>query len=228
MWGHLQGCVAMTAGAQPGLWDVLPCTNKIKYICKHLAEGARLTTVPPTHSPPDCADGWTPLASKYYCVKVRHWKPSSNFMLSKVQVIVRELHICTFWLMYSRRQCWEQLYLICPNEQNRSLLHVQQKNTSANTGPFHNHENCNWEWSDSFTCTCMQAYSNDGTDISAQFSALSISHIILWENSVRCLCKFSFIQVIVIQDYISVRNWIWLGSLEDAALPLQKVSLVIT
>lgn len=78
--GHLQGCVALTAGAHPGLWDVLPCTNKTKYICKHLAEGAVLTTVPPTHSPPDCAEGWSPLASKHYCVKVRHWKPSSNFI----------------------------------------------------------------------------------------------------------------------------------------------------
>uniref|UniRef100_A0A674MM68 Mannose receptor, C type 1b n=1 Tax=Takifugu rubripes TaxID=31033 RepID=A0A674MM68_TAKRU len=65
--GHLQGCVAMTAGAHTGLWDVLPCTNKTKYICKHLAEGAVLTTVQPTNFPPDCAEGWTPLPSKHYC-----------------------------------------------------------------------------------------------------------------------------------------------------------------
>uniref|UniRef100_A0A674PA83 Mannose receptor, C type 1b n=1 Tax=Takifugu rubripes TaxID=31033 RepID=A0A674PA83_TAKRU len=67
--GHLQGCVAMTAGAHTGLWDVLPCTNKTKYICKHLAEGAVLTTVQPTNFPPDCAEGWTPLPSKHYCAK---------------------------------------------------------------------------------------------------------------------------------------------------------------
>uniref|UniRef100_A0A8C5BXJ9 Mannose receptor, C type 1b n=1 Tax=Gadus morhua TaxID=8049 RepID=A0A8C5BXJ9_GADMO len=37
---HLQGCVAMNTGVYAGLWDVLPCTNKEKYVCKHLAEGA--------------------------------------------------------------------------------------------------------------------------------------------------------------------------------------------
>ncbi|KAF3858067.1 hypothetical protein F7725_011268 [Dissostichus mawsoni] len=45
--GHQQGCVAMTTGVFAGLWDVLPCTNKEKYICKHLAEGAVLTPAPP-------------------------------------------------------------------------------------------------------------------------------------------------------------------------------------
>lgn len=69
--GHRQGCVAMTTGIFAGLWDVLPCTNRTKYICKHLAEGAALTTVPPTTSPPSCVDGWRPLPSRHYCYKVR-------------------------------------------------------------------------------------------------------------------------------------------------------------
>uniref|UniRef100_UPI003AB09028 macrophage mannose receptor 1-like n=1 Tax=Centroberyx gerrardi TaxID=166262 RepID=UPI003AB09028 len=67
--GHQQGCVAMITGIFAGLWDVLPCTNKEKYICKHLAEGAVLTPVPPTLAPPRCADGWSPVGSRNFCYK---------------------------------------------------------------------------------------------------------------------------------------------------------------
>uniref|UniRef100_A0A7N9AS74 Mannose receptor, C type 1b n=1 Tax=Mastacembelus armatus TaxID=205130 RepID=A0A7N9AS74_9TELE len=67
--GHRRGCVAMNTGIFAGLWDVLPCTNKIKYICKHMAEGAILTHAPPTLIPPKCADGWTKLGSRNYCFK---------------------------------------------------------------------------------------------------------------------------------------------------------------
>lgn len=73
MQGHQQGCVAMKTGIYAGLWDVLPCTNREKYICKHLAEGAGLTPAPPTHDPPKCADGWTKLASRNYCYKVEKY-----------------------------------------------------------------------------------------------------------------------------------------------------------
>ncbi|XP_040911920.1 macrophage mannose receptor 1-like [Toxotes jaculatrix] len=68
--GHQQGCVAMTTGVFAGLWDVLPCTNKEKYICKHQAEGAVLTSAPPTVPPPKCADGWIPVLSGTYCYKL--------------------------------------------------------------------------------------------------------------------------------------------------------------
>ncbi|KAI9544497.1 hypothetical protein NQZ68_001370 [Dissostichus eleginoides] len=68
--GHQQGCVAMTTGVFAGLWDVLPCTNKEKYICKHLAEGAVLTPAPPTQAPLKCADGWTRVGSRNYCFKL--------------------------------------------------------------------------------------------------------------------------------------------------------------
>lgn len=68
--GHQQGCVAIKTGIFSGLWDVLPCTNKTKYICKHLAEGAPLTTVAPTTMPPPCALGWTQLPSRRSCFKV--------------------------------------------------------------------------------------------------------------------------------------------------------------
>uniref|UniRef100_A0A667XPX9 Mannose receptor, C type 1b n=1 Tax=Myripristis murdjan TaxID=586833 RepID=A0A667XPX9_9TELE len=72
--GHQQGCVAMTTGVFAGLWDVLPCTNKEKYICKYLAEGAVVTPVPPTLTPPRCPDGWSPVGSRSFCAKVQPQK----------------------------------------------------------------------------------------------------------------------------------------------------------
>ncbi|KAM7379548.1 hypothetical protein PAMP_005094 [Pampus punctatissimus] len=68
--GHQQGCVAMTTGVFAGLWDVLPCTNKEKYICKQLAEGVVVTPAPPTAKPTVCADGWSLLGSRNYCFKL--------------------------------------------------------------------------------------------------------------------------------------------------------------
>lgn len=61
----------MTTGVYSGLWDVLPCTNQEKYVCKHLAEGAVLTAAPPTFAPPKCADGWKPVGTRSLCAKVR-------------------------------------------------------------------------------------------------------------------------------------------------------------
>ncbi|XP_035526281.1 macrophage mannose receptor 1-like [Morone saxatilis] len=68
--GHQKGCVAMTTGIFAGLWEVLPCTNKEKYICKHLAQGAGATPAPVTVPPPRCADGWTRVISRNYCYKL--------------------------------------------------------------------------------------------------------------------------------------------------------------
>ncbi|XP_035764282.1 secretory phospholipase A2 receptor-like, partial [Neolamprologus brichardi] len=68
--GHVQGCVAMATGHSAGLWDVLPCTNKEKYICKHLAEGAALTPAPPTTATPNCTDGWIKMQSRIVCYKI--------------------------------------------------------------------------------------------------------------------------------------------------------------
>uniref|UniRef100_A0A3P9CYI8 Mannose receptor, C type 1b n=1 Tax=Maylandia zebra TaxID=106582 RepID=A0A3P9CYI8_9CICH len=68
--GHVQGCVAMATGHSAGLWDVLPCTNKEKYICKHLAEGAALTPAPPTTATPNCTDGWIKMQSRGICYKI--------------------------------------------------------------------------------------------------------------------------------------------------------------
>uniref|UniRef100_A0A3B5AZ46 Macrophage mannose receptor 1-like n=1 Tax=Stegastes partitus TaxID=144197 RepID=A0A3B5AZ46_9TELE len=68
--GHQQGCVAMRTGIFAGLWDVVPCTSKEKYICKQLAEGAVLTPAPPSVSPPNCADGWKRIGTRKQCYKL--------------------------------------------------------------------------------------------------------------------------------------------------------------
>uniref|UniRef100_A0A4W6CH01 Macrophage mannose receptor 1 n=1 Tax=Lates calcarifer TaxID=8187 RepID=A0A4W6CH01_LATCA len=65
-----QGCVAMTTGIFAGLWDVVSCSNKEKYICKKTAEGVQMTTVPPTTPALSCASGWTPAAKRNVCYKV--------------------------------------------------------------------------------------------------------------------------------------------------------------
>ncbi|XP_034742579.1 macrophage mannose receptor 1b isoform X3 [Etheostoma cragini] len=67
--GYKKGCVAMTTGILAGLWDLLPCTNQEKYICKHLAEGAVVTVAPPTQTPPQCEEGWTRVGTRNMCSK---------------------------------------------------------------------------------------------------------------------------------------------------------------
>lgn len=71
-----QGCVAMTTGVFAGLWDVVSCSNKEKYICKKPAEGVHVTTVPPTTLAPSCASGWTPVENRNVCYK--HYKNRNN------------------------------------------------------------------------------------------------------------------------------------------------------
>ncbi|KAF0027993.1 hypothetical protein F2P81_019080 [Scophthalmus maximus] len=65
-----QGCVALTTGAFAGLWDVVSCSNKEKYICKKPAEGVLRTTVPPTTPDLSCASGWTPADKRNVCYKL--------------------------------------------------------------------------------------------------------------------------------------------------------------
>lgn len=60
----------MTTGVFAGLWDVVSCSNKEKYICKKPAEGVQVTTVPPTTPALSCASGWTPAAKRNVCFKV--------------------------------------------------------------------------------------------------------------------------------------------------------------
>lgn len=61
----------MTTGSTAGLWDVLPCTNREKYICKYQAEGAALTPAPTTAPSDHCADEWTRVPTRPVCYKVK-------------------------------------------------------------------------------------------------------------------------------------------------------------
>uniref|UniRef100_A0A673W116 Macrophage mannose receptor 1 n=1 Tax=Salmo trutta TaxID=8032 RepID=A0A673W116_SALTR len=65
-----QGCVAMTTGMFAGLWDVVSCSNKEKYICKKMAEGVTSTMAPPTTPALSCPSGWSPAAKRNVCYKL--------------------------------------------------------------------------------------------------------------------------------------------------------------
>uniref|UniRef100_A0AAY4AAK8 Macrophage mannose receptor 1 n=1 Tax=Denticeps clupeoides TaxID=299321 RepID=A0AAY4AAK8_9TELE len=64
-----QGCVAMLTGTSAGLWDIVDCNNKQKYICKKLAEGVSTTAEPPTTQPLTCHTGWTAKDKSHFCFK---------------------------------------------------------------------------------------------------------------------------------------------------------------
>ncbi|TSK82164.1 Macrophage mannose receptor 1 [Bagarius yarrelli] len=68
--GGKQGCVAITTGTTAGLWDVLSCTNKEKFICKHMAEDVITTPAPIPTSAPNCSQDWYPLMNRDFCFKL--------------------------------------------------------------------------------------------------------------------------------------------------------------
>uniref|UniRef100_A0A3Q3IHG7 C-type lectin domain-containing protein n=1 Tax=Monopterus albus TaxID=43700 RepID=A0A3Q3IHG7_MONAL len=71
----------MTTGIFAGLWDVISCSNKEKYICKKLAEGAATTTAPPTTLALSCASGWTPAAQRNICYK--NWQDARTYCINQ-------------------------------------------------------------------------------------------------------------------------------------------------
>ncbi|XP_073347649.1 macrophage mannose receptor 1-like [Pagrus major] len=114
--GRQQGCVAMITGHYAGLWDVLPCSNEEKYICKHLAEGAALTPTPPLATL-ECPFGWTRMKSSNNCLKIfserssfgRTWFEARDFCrtiggdLASFHshddlTVLKESHIYNFWI----------------------------------------------------------------------------------------------------------------------------------
>ncbi|XP_066441111.1 macrophage mannose receptor 1-like isoform X2 [Eleutherodactylus coqui] len=62
-----QGCVAMRTGDKAGLWDVIECEEKAKYVCKKLAEGVMPPPIPTTTAEPTCPHNWT--SSDHACYK---------------------------------------------------------------------------------------------------------------------------------------------------------------
>ncbi|KFU84339.1 Macrophage mannose receptor 1, partial [Chaetura pelagica] len=56
--GSKPGCVAMRTGSAAGLWNVLDCETKQRYICKQWAKGATASPLPTTAPVPTCPEGW--------------------------------------------------------------------------------------------------------------------------------------------------------------------------
>ncbi|KAM3929231.1 macrophage mannose receptor 1-like [Leptodactylus fuscus] len=57
--GRRQGCVAMATGNKAGLWDVINCDEKTKYVCKKWAQGVTPPPIPPTTPEIPCPSNWT-------------------------------------------------------------------------------------------------------------------------------------------------------------------------
>ncbi|KAM4688189.1 macrophage mannose receptor 1 isoform 2-T2 [Discoglossus pictus] len=56
--GRRQGCVVMRTGSKGGLWDVINCEEKAKFVCKHLALGVTPPPMPTTTPEPKCPAEW--------------------------------------------------------------------------------------------------------------------------------------------------------------------------
>ncbi|KAG8573742.1 hypothetical protein GDO81_012526, partial [Engystomops pustulosus] len=62
-----RGCVAMRTGRKAGLWDVINCDEKAKFLCKKFAQGVTPPPPPATTPEPACLSNWTSL--DHGCVK---------------------------------------------------------------------------------------------------------------------------------------------------------------
>ncbi|NWU97743.1 MRC1 protein, partial [Upupa epops] len=67
--GSNSGCVAMRTGTAAGLWDVLDCETKQKYICKQWAKDATAPPIPTTTLVPTCSQGWVSNDYSSTCLK---------------------------------------------------------------------------------------------------------------------------------------------------------------
>ncbi|XP_074013799.1 macrophage mannose receptor 1-like [Numenius arquata] len=67
--GSKPGCVAMRTGTATGLWDVIDCETKQKYICKQWAKGATSPPTPTTAAVPTCPEGWVSNHHSSSCFK---------------------------------------------------------------------------------------------------------------------------------------------------------------
>ncbi|XP_012516351.1 PREDICTED: macrophage mannose receptor 1 [Propithecus coquereli] len=64
------GCVAMKTGIAGGLWDVLKCDEKAKFVCKHWAEGVTRPPEPTTTPEPKCPEDWGTSSKTSLCFKL--------------------------------------------------------------------------------------------------------------------------------------------------------------
>ncbi|EHH64595.1 macrophage mannose receptor 1 [Macaca nemestrina] len=68
--GRKPGCVAMRTGIAGGLWDVLKCDEKAKFVCKHWAEGVTHPPKPTTTPEPKCPEDWGASSRTSLCFKL--------------------------------------------------------------------------------------------------------------------------------------------------------------
>ncbi|NXA31875.1 MRC1 protein, partial [Eudromia elegans] len=85
--GKKPGCVAMRTSPTAGLWDVLDCETKQKFICKQWAKGATAPPIPTTALVLTCPEGWvsnTISSSCFKCfyrdnIEKKSWFESQHF-----------------------------------------------------------------------------------------------------------------------------------------------------
>jgi len=80
----------MTTGIIAGLWDVLSCSNKEKFICKQRADELVTTPAPSTHPPLTCSEDWVSVSSRDICVKVK-WTLFFILFLALRNLVFRNL-----------------------------------------------------------------------------------------------------------------------------------------
>ncbi|KFO21624.1 Macrophage mannose receptor 1 [Fukomys damarensis] len=68
--GRKAGCVAMKTGIAGGLWDVLKCDQRAKFVCKHWAEGVTRPPEPTTTPEPKCPEDWGTTSKTSSCFKL--------------------------------------------------------------------------------------------------------------------------------------------------------------
>uniref|UniRef100_A0A8D2IVV1 Macrophage mannose receptor 1 n=1 Tax=Varanus komodoensis TaxID=61221 RepID=A0A8D2IVV1_VARKO len=87
--GRKVGCVAMRTGIAGGLWDLLTCETKAKFVCKHLALGVTPPPVPTTTPAPTCPDEWGSSDQRSVCYKAftkgdekKSWAEAQSFCVA--------------------------------------------------------------------------------------------------------------------------------------------------
>ncbi|KAM6451461.1 macrophage mannose receptor 1-like isoform 1-T1 [Liasis olivaceus] len=86
--GRKPGCIAMTTGTTAGLWDLLKCETRAKFLCKRLADGVTPPPIPTTTPVPQCPEDWAPSDGRNVCFKAflkhdkRSWADARSFCLA--------------------------------------------------------------------------------------------------------------------------------------------------
>ncbi|NXO00784.1 MRC1 protein, partial [Rhinopomastus cyanomelas] len=89
--GNEAGCVALRTGNAAGLWDVLNCEVKAKFLCKKLAEKISLPIAPETISDSKCPLGWGAGGSSNSCFRVFLREENQKKTWSEAQDFCREI-----------------------------------------------------------------------------------------------------------------------------------------